>query len=500
MDAYDEGSDARREPAEPSGPDARRGRPEPAPESASASGTASRIPPGQQAPQQSASPQQAARRQTSQPPISEQSVAQPPVSEPPVSGEAPFSEQPVSGEAPFFEQPVSEQPVSGEAPFFEQPVSEQPGSGEAPADDVDTSAVQDEGPADRADADRPVAGNDGPTTPTAADGRVPAPTHGDGGGMSEADAPGSDAAAPHDSGDNGPGAVTPPPAQVAAPAPPPYSPTPGWPPVNPHPVSGSSRKSSPPPLPASPPDPPTGIAALSLRYRIAAAVALAAVAVTVCAHLGMTFLHVAPPNTVSKEHGEVIEEWIYPEFEQNWKLFAPNPLQQNIGVQVRAEIGTPDGGVRTTRWYDLSAEDGRAIDGNPLPSHTQQNELRRAWDFFVATHDEKNRPVGLRGALSESYLRRIAVLRLDRADVAGDGGVIQQVQIRSRTANVPPPEWSDEKISTAPVYRTLPWWSVPKDAGDAGDAGEAGEAGEARETGEAGGAGNGEDTARGGAG
>ncbi|GAA0642343.1 DUF5819 family protein [Streptomyces thermocarboxydovorans] len=459
MDAYDEGSDARRGPAEPSGPDARRGRPETAPESASASGTASRIPPGQQAPQQSASPQQAARRQTSQPPVSEQPVAQP---------------------------PVSEQPVSGEAP----------------ADHVDTPAVPDEGPADRADAHRTVAGDDGPTTPTATDDRVPAPTHGDGGGMSEADAPGSEAAAPHDSVDNGPGAVAPPAAQVATPAPPPYSPTPGWPLVTPHPVSDSSRKPSPPPppLPAPPPDPPTGIAALSLRYRIAAAVALAAVAVTVCAHLGMTFLHVAPPNTVSKEHGEVIEEWIYPEFEQNWKLFAPNPLQQNIGVQVRAEIGTPDGGVRTTRWYDLSAQDGRAIDGNPLPSHTQQNELRRAWDFFVATHDEKNRPVGLRGALSESYLRRIAVLRLDRADVAGDGGVIQQVQIRSRTANVPPPEWSDEKISTAPVYRTLPWWSVPKDAGDAGDAENAEGAGNTENTENTGDGENTEDTARGGAG
>ncbi|CAM5734615.1 hypothetical protein SHIRM173S_04518 [Streptomyces hirsutus] len=116
------------------------------------------------------------------------------------------------------------------------------------------------------------------------------------------------------------------------------------------------------------------MAALSLRHQIAAAVALGIVAVVVCAHIGMTFLHVAPANTVSKEHAETIEDWIYPEFEQNWKLFAPNPLQQDISVQVRAEVLTPDGGVRTTGWYDLSAEDGRAIDGNLLPSHTQQND------------------------------------------------------------------------------------------------------------------------------
>ncbi|MFC8388041.1 DUF5819 family protein [Streptomyces sp. NPDC057238] len=274
-----------------------------------------------------------------------------------------------------------------------------------------------------------------------------------------------------------PGAALPGPAAPAESAAPAGSPAPGALPPGtgrpeglPHspadPDAGPHAAPGPPagtPSAGPPAGPRTGVAALSLRYQIGAAVALAVVAVTVCVHLGMTFLHVAPANTVSKKHGETVENWIYPEFEQNWKLFAPNPLQQDIAVQVRAEIRTADGGTRTTGWYDLSAQDGRAIDGNLLPSHTQQNELRRAWDFFVATHDDDNRPVGLRGALSETYLRRIAVLRLDRADAAGPGGAVERVQIRSRTAQVPPPEWSGEKISTTPVYRTLSWWSLPED-------------------------------------
>ncbi|MFF4555189.1 DUF5819 family protein [Streptomyces sp. NPDC001422] len=219
-------------------------------------------------------------------------------------------------------------------------------------------------------------------------------------------------------------------------------------------------------LPDPDPDPddgqrPVGLAALSLRYQIAAAFALAVVAVASCVHLGMVFLHVAPSNTVTKQHGRVIDEWIYPEFEQNWKLFAPNPLQQNIGVQVRALVRSPDGTSRETGWYDLSALDGRAIDGNPLPSHTQQNELRRAWDFYVGTHDAENRPAGLRGDLSERYLRRIAVLRLDREHAGGAGAVVERVQFRSRTTDVRPPRWSDEKVSDRPVVRELPWWPVP---------------------------------------
>ncbi|MFQ6146226.1 DUF5819 family protein [Streptomyces seoulensis] len=206
-----------------------------------------------------------------------------------------------------------------------------------------------------------------------------------------------------------------------------------------------------------------GVAALSLPYRVGAALAFAVVAVVACVHLAMVFLYVTPSNTVTRQYGKNIDGWIYPEFEQNWKLFAPNPLQQNMGVQVRAETRGADGGYRTTGWYDLSAEDGRTIDANPVPSHTQQNELRRAFDFYASTHDGDNRTTGLRGALAEQYLRRIVVLRLGRDRAAGPGGALQRVQVRLRTTNVPAPRWSTEKVSTSPTYRMLPWWTVPAD-------------------------------------
>ncbi|MGW4300649.1 DUF5819 family protein [Streptomyces sp. NPDC004376] len=227
-------------------------------------------------------------------------------------------------------------------------------------------------------------------------------------------------------------------------------------------LSPSSLTPASPPY-APPATAPSGVAALSPAYRLVAAVALGVVAVVVCVHLGMVFLSLAPANTVSKRHGKAVEAWVYPEFEQNWKLFAPNPLQQNIAVQARAEVRTKEGGVRTTGWVDLSAEDGAAIDHNPVPSHTQQNELRRAWDFLVSTHNADSRPVGTRGALSEEYVRRIVVMRLGREADVRSQGVVQRVQVRSETVNVPPPSWSSERISTRPVYRELPWWNVTAD-------------------------------------
>ncbi|MEU9861742.1 DUF5819 family protein [Streptomyces sp. NPDC047971] len=211
--------------------------------------------------------------------------------------------------------------------------------------------------------------------------------------------------------------------------------------------------------PATGPEPRTGpgIASLSLPYQVVAAVALAGVGVFALAHLAMVFLHVAPSNTLTKQHGAVVDDWIYPEFEQNWKLFAPNPLQQNNAVQVRAEIAGADGSRRTTDWIDLTARDTEAIRGSLLPSHTEQNELRRAWDFYLNTHTEDHRAQGMRGRLSENYIRRIVMLRLDEQRL---DGTVERIQLRSTVRPVPAPSWSNEKISTDPVHREYPWWRV----------------------------------------
>ncbi|MFE6103097.1 DUF5819 family protein [Streptomyces laurentii] len=200
-----------------------------------------------------------------------------------------------------------------------------------------------------------------------------------------------------------------------------------------------------------------GIAGLSTRYQVVAAVALAVVGVVGCVHLAMVFLHVAPSNTLTKQHGTAVDDWIYPELEQNWKLFAPNPLQQNIAVEARVQIRGADGTRRTTGWIGLTAQDTERIRGNIVPSHTEQNELRRAWEFFLNFHAEDQLPNGLRGELSEGYLRRIVISRLDEREL---GGTVQKIQVRSVTRAVPAPAWSTEKIDTRPVYRTYRWWSI----------------------------------------
>lgn len=106
---------------------------------------------------------------------------------------------------------------------------------------------------------------------------------------------------------------------------------------------------NPEPQPGPPAHPARGIAGLSLPYQVVAAVALAVVGLLAVGHVAMVFLHVAPDNTVSKEYGEEVGAWVFPEFEQNWKLFAPNPSSRTSPSRCAPRwTGRTDRAVRPT--------------------------------------------------------------------------------------------------------------------------------------------------------
>ncbi|WP_316522161.1 DUF5819 family protein [Kitasatospora brasiliensis] len=177
--------------------------------------------------------------------------------------------------------------------------------------------------------------------------------------------------------------------------------------------------------------------------------------------LAAVFLHVAPANSLSRQYRDEIDGVVYPEFEQNWKLFAPNPLQQNVSVDARVRTVGPDGTTRTHDWIGLTAQDIAAIRGNPVPSHVEQNLLRRAWDFYDASHDQQDEtPTSPRGGLAEQYLKRIALQRIGRE---ADGEPVREIQFRSTAATVAPPSWSGEAAPEAPRVRELPWWPVAEE-------------------------------------
>ncbi|MEU2503307.1 DUF5819 family protein [Streptomyces sp. NPDC007863] len=202
------------------------------------------------------------------------------------------------------------------------------------------------------------------------------------------------------------------------------------------------------------------------RWSPASLVALAVTALAlsgaVVAHVAFLFLGVAPANAVSVHHHEGIDAYVQPEFAQDWKLFAPNPMQRNDAVGVRVTTVDADGRPRLSDWINLTDQDVEAIRGHLAPSHVDQNMLRRAWDSYVATHSvQGDLPKGARGELTGTYLKRVV---LQRTGATWEGGRITSMQVAGRFTLIDPPAWSREAPPDTTEYRMLPWWPVaPQD-------------------------------------
>ncbi|WP_327235711.1 DUF5819 family protein [Streptomyces sp. NBC_01317] len=201
--------------------------------------------------------------------------------------------------------------------------------------------------------------------------------------------------------------------------------------------------------------------ARTLKAGLRTVVALCAV--TTLTHVTMVFLHVAPANAVSQRYGRQIDAWIYPLFEQNWRLFAPDPDSVNRRILARTAHTAPDGTVEVSDWFDVTAADRADVKHNVFPSHTTQNLLRRAWTSYVELHGGDDRPHSERAAMIQRYLYNIAS---DRAADHGDGP-FESLQLRVLTLAIAPPAPPDGRqaptASRVTENRLLPWRKVNRD-------------------------------------
>lgn len=182
-------------------------------------------------------------------------------------------------------------------------------------------------------------------------------------------------------------------------------------------------------------------------------------------HVLMMFLHVAPPNPVSQQFSRQVNAWVYPLFEQNWRLFAPEPESVNRQISARTAHLTPDGTVRVSNWFDLTAVDNSATKHNVLPSHTTQNMLRRAWTSYTEMHGSDDEPRTERAVMIQKYLRNIAAARV----TDHHRGAFESIQLRVTSLPIAPPATANgdrPAARTAPApsdIRVLPWWKVTPD-------------------------------------
>jgi hypothetical protein len=197
--------------------------------------------------------------------------------------------------------------------------------------------------------------------------------------------------------------------------------------------------------------------ARALKSGLCAAVVLCLAASFV--HVILVFLHVAPANTVSKRYSPLINAWVYPFFEQNWRLFAPDPETFNRQILARTAHTGSDGSVQVGSWFDLTAVDSSAVEHQPFPSHTAQNMLRRAWTGYVDTHGGDDKARTERALMMQKYLTNIAADRV----AAHNSGTFDFIQLRVVTLPIDAPGPAAGKRPPTPVEnRLLPWWKVTR--------------------------------------
>jgi len=206
---------------------------------------------------------------------------------------------------------------------------------------------------------------------------------------------------------------------------------------------------------------PPGLSALPRPLRATVGIAAALCLAVSLVHVLLVFLYVAPSNPVSQRYSKQVNAWIYPLFEQNWRLFAPDPQSVTQQISARTFHVSAGGTRQLSDWFDLTAVDDSAINHNAFPSHTAQNMLRRAWDAYVVSHGNDDRATSERAAMLQKYLRNIAVDRVS----AYRHSTFEYIALRVVTRPIAAAgAGSPRPNSQAPIEtRYLPWWKAASD-------------------------------------
>ena len=223
-------------------------------------------------------------------------------------------------------------------------------------------------------------------------------------------------------------------------------------------VLGAETPARPPLRQAADADEGCSEPALSRPVELALAATSALILAAVVVHVALVFLYVAPANTVSRRYQSQINAWVSPYFEQDWRLFAPDPQSVRQQVWARTETTAPSG-TQVGEWIDLTAIDDAAVRHDPFPSHTSQNMMRRALGAYRDSTGTDDQSSSRWARMVQEYLRNIAVQRV----AARGQGVFDAIQLRIVSTPIPPPELraaGRHPAESPSTTRVTPWWQV----------------------------------------
>lgn len=110
-------------------------------------------------------------------------------------------------------------------------------------------------------------------------------------------------------------------------------------------------------------------------------------------HVFATFLWIAPPSGLRQAvPGQVLKNYMIPLFGQSWSVFAPEPINGDYRLQVRAQVDDGGGRSHTSPWVDATAAELALAQHHLFPPRgaIQSTELasrfKGDWDALNADH------------------------------------------------------------------------------------------------------------------
>lgn len=133
------------------------------------------------------------------------------------------------------------------------------------------------------------------------------------------------------------------------------------------------------------------------RPRVVRIVTLLCTLVTVW-HIFATFLWISPPTQIrTLVPGNLLTSYMIPFFGQSWSVFAPEPINGDLILKVRAEV-EKDGKLSTTDWVDATAAELAMSHHNLFPPRAANLGTQQAMEYknsFDALTPAQQRVAGL---------------------------------------------------------------------------------------------------------
>lgn len=108
-------------------------------------------------------------------------------------------------------------------------------------------------------------------------------------------------------------------------------------------------------------------------------------------HFAFTFIYLSPANSFRYKHWNQIESYMSPLFTQNWKLFAPNPVNRHENIQVRFKYTNPQGKTVHSDWKAITLPIVKALQKNHFSPNARISGFASSvsHDFVWRTGDRK---------------------------------------------------------------------------------------------------------------